>query len=565
MPSIHQWRAALIAGLLIMSASGSGSAQSGEPKAEAEAALSAFWAAREAREWDAAAGFIHPDIVTAIYERALFEARSRARSEKRRKEPPQPTYPDDMPPEVVAWFEKQREGVVEVQRDVVFPEPPPLPEIEGLTPLQYVALELKMLDPRENPGARFEERQFITVDVYNAAAFQEADRRVIGSVPADDSLVHVLYRMDRPTRIGDPFGAPTEPFALGTASLKRTPEGWRIWSGAADLIGSLGSGVAFMLAHDIDPEQVEADLRRRAREKEAGLAAEAIVRELFTAIDDKRWADAAALVDPETLDRFKTHNVRQERQRQDAVTGERRYSPDTPPEVVAWYEQQRASAPRVDPADLLSRQFAGVRSLQELEALPAVEVLARHLQAVDPREQAHREAADHGVALPAEIAVRTERLLNPNRSVLGHAVESDSLVQVVYRANWAPDPMDRLAMAATVRRTEAGWRLWHAPEDPSIFMTSGWFGMMMYAGAAFFLADEEAEFRSAAEMVAEWTAPNGARMRAFVTGYTGGSEPPEALTIETAQPDGTITRLDVPNAHFPTLMRMIAGWPEPQD
>jgi hypothetical protein len=528
--------------------------QTRDPGTDAEAVLRAFWDAYAAQDYDAAVSFIDPDAVRRIYEFQLTNARLAERRrvrEEAREEPPAPRYPSDMPPEVVAWFEqeraRERERARENRREVVFPEFLPLAELEQMSPTAFAARELRLLDPRANSGAALPQYSWTTVDVYHALMHQGAERTLVGSVVASDTLVHVLYSLHAPGK--------AEPWTMQSASMLLTPDGWKIWRGAEDLIGFLGSGIGESLAESafLGPP---------------GYDAQEVVRELFTALDERRWIDATAFIDHRVLQRFRDQAVAAARSERESREQARRsheewYPPDTPPEVRAWLEQQRTTNLEwtADQTSDLSNEFAGIHTIEELESLEPAELFARHLEATDLRTAFDNEVARHGVELPADEAARTARALAARRTVIGAITQSDSVVYVVYRTHRAHLPEARVPVVATVRRTEDGWRLTQAAEDPALFFTAGWAGYQAFSVMHFgFDADDDPQ--SAAELAATWTTREGSEARAFLTGYTGGVEPPEALTIEVTHADGTVTKLEVPASVFPTLMRMITGGPD---
>jgi hypothetical protein len=296
-----------------------------------------------------------------------------------------------------------------------------------------------------------------------------------------------------------------------------------------------------------------------------GAAAEAVVRSAFEAMDAKRWMDAAALVDPDALSRFRDWRIEhvREMERMRSTPPEQRYGPDTPPEVVAWFEEKRAKAEEAERRSgfMLPGEFARVESLEELEALSPKELFARYLEARDPREQFEQARKAAGRELPGAVVKQADAAVQAQRTVIGSTVENDSTVYVVYRTRLGNRPWeepDRIAVT-TVRRTPQGWRMRTGAHDEGLFSNS--FGF-----AVSFPAEEDvrAHLEELAKTVVEWSPEGGGTGRLSLSGYTGGTQPPKALAVEVTRPDGTRQRIEIPSAVFPDLALILMAWPEGQ-
>jgi hypothetical protein len=209
--------------------------------------------------------------------------------------------------------------------------------------------------------------------------------------------------------------------------------------------------------------------------------AEAVVRSAFEAMDEKRWQDAAALIDPETLDRFRTAKIdsARARARYYSEPAAQCYDRAMPPEVVAWFEEQRMrqeEAQRRAGASCLD-DFARTASLEELEALDPTELFARYLEARDPREQFERMASVTGTEMSPEVAEEARLVMRTRRAVIGSTTEDDSTVHVVYRTHGFGEGDDEpgQVMVLTARRTPQGWRIHSGAQDPQLFSELGWF------------------------------------------------------------------------------------------
>jgi hypothetical protein len=168
-----------------------------------------------------------------------------------------------------------------------------------------------------------------------------------------------------------------------------------------------------------------------------------VVQEYFVAIDDRRWSDAVAVLDPEQLGPARENML--------GV-------------LVGWIQQRdelrrmrrrRRSSGGLTPlsfdgtlAEALSRfgdtplpAIPGVRTLRDLAALPTPEFTARLLEASDLRsEEGFRRMAE-----------------SSTRRILGAVAESDSVAHVLYRSE-GPDVRNddpyHVEVVATVRRGE---------------------------------------------------------------------------------------------------------------
>ena len=112
---------------------------------------------------------------------------------------------------------------------------------------------------------------------------------------------------------------------------------------------------------------------------------EGVARAFLAALDAGRWPEAAALVDPETAERFRAQQIK-------LLRLEERI-PDEPASTETVFA--RATA------------LLGVRSADEAEALPATELLARFADSLHPASVLRR-AHDGGGHSGTETA-RTSR------------------------------------------------------------------------------------------------------------------------------------------------------------
>jgi hypothetical protein len=174
-----------------------------------------------------------------------------------------------------------------------------------------------------------------------------------------------------------------------------------------------------------------------------------VVQRAFDAIEAMRWRDVAPLLHPDALRRFRATQLDHARSSERIQTSAHR-DPEMPEAVAEWFEQQRQQR-EAEYGSTLELQFPGIKSAAELESLSTEEMLARWLQASDPREMFRRELQKKGAAAPE---VPMEELPHDTREIVGSVVENDSTVQVLYRTRTSLDtPSDNEARmaVATVR------------------------------------------------------------------------------------------------------------------
>lgn len=204
-------------------------AQEGSPTAAAEAVVRTVFEELDARRWSTAAALVHPATLERFRARQLQNARS---WERYQNEPQR--YDPEMPPEVVAWFEKRRQELEEhwgTPAHYAFARVASIEELEALSAEELFVRHLQWLDPREqldrglavdgSPALPEEETREMVEEL-------RPQRTVVGAVLEDDSTVHVVYRTRIRGAPGRHGGSPA------VVTVRRTPEGWRLWTGSAD-------------------------------------------------------------------------------------------------------------------------------------------------------------------------------------------------------------------------------------------------------------------------------------------------------------------------------------------
>ena len=116
-----------------------------------------------------------------------------------------------------------------------------------------------------------------------------------------------------------------------------------------------------------------------------------VVARYFEHLVAEEWTEAARLLDPVFLKRFRESDAPHNSRPAQPITVEahlERY-PDMPREVAEYFVRQHSMLPPRRIADY----FAGIESQEELDRLGDVELFARYLEAVDPSARYRRYLA----------------------------------------------------------------------------------------------------------------------------------------------------------------------------
>ena len=122
-----------------------------------------------------------------------------------------------------------------------------------------------------------------------------------------------------------------------------------------------------------------------------------VVARYFEHLAAEEWTEAARLLDPVFLKRFRESEAPHVRPPQ-PITVETylERDPDLPREVAEYWVRQHA----MHPPRRLADYFAGVESEEELDRLGDAELFARHLEAVDPAARYRRYLATLAAQFP---------------------------------------------------------------------------------------------------------------------------------------------------------------------
>lgn len=194
----------------------------------------------------------------------------------------------------------------------------------------------------------------------------------------------------------------------------------------------------------------------------------AIVTAFLGHIREARWTEAAGCFTPEFRIWFKENEMpglADPGWQPVTVEDHLRRDPEMP-RAMAEYLVRRASAPPRAPA--LGNQFAGVSSVDELHEMPALNVLARRLEATDPRTVYRRYLERVRERHPAyEEQLRSRKLgsgLWDRLSVVASAVAGRRGYAIVARTD-VDDPPERAIVpppyGVTLLAADGSWGIAH--------------------------------------------------------------------------------------------------------
>lgn len=218
-----------------------------DARAAADVVRDAF-AALDEQRWGDVAPLMHPEALQRF--RAAQVAMARA-NQRHFTEPAAGPSAPGMPEEVARWFREQ--ALRHAERT-----PPPLrrefgvatlAELEALPADEMFTRWLRARDPREGVRQAAEAAGKRVPEDPAAWAPLRERREVVGAVEEGDSTVHVVYR----TGLGAP-PADSGPGQLGVATVRRSPQGWRLWSAGRDH-GFLGDD--FVFSWTLDEEEAK--------------------------------------------------------------------------------------------------------------------------------------------------------------------------------------------------------------------------------------------------------------------------------------------------------------------
>jgi hypothetical protein len=308
---------------------------------------------------------------------------------------------------------------------------------------------------------------------------------------------------------------------------------------------------------------------------QAGAATpDAAARSFFAALESGRWMDAARMVHPDALTRFREDKLTSVRSALDpasrcdlTVDELLRHDPKMPRAVAEYQVQQASQNTRTHLRYEL--ETAGVASLEEFERLGPEEAFARFLAANDERRQLQRalqgRADSVTGALISRMAPRTVRTLIGSVP----AAQDAETAYAVYSVSHGGGRMGlgghgRVSVVA-LRRDGAAWKL-----DPGEAM-----GHELFGGGSFAVSIEPngsmPDFAALAARPAVWPETGTPRLRVRMEGAGADplKQPPKTLILERLAANGTVSaRVDVPAEAWRTLSSMFEMFmlmiPEPE-
>jgi hypothetical protein len=162
---------------------------------------------------------------------------------------------------------------------------------------------------------------------------------------------------------------------------------------------------------------------------------EEVARAFLAALDAGRWPEAAALVDPETAERFRAQQI--------GLLRLEERMPEAPASAETVFA--RATA------------LLGVQSADEAEALPATELLARFAESLHPAGVLRRAYGSGGRSVTETTPPRL------TRTIVGCTKSDGGTARVEYRTDWQQGETRSDFMGGvhvlTVIHTPAGWRV----------------------------------------------------------------------------------------------------------
>ncbi len=279
---------------------------------------------------------------------------------------------------------------------------------------------------------------------------------------------------------------------------------------------------------------------------------DAAARSFFAALESGRWMDAARMVHPDALARFRDRKLMMLRSATDPAA-ERTITVDEllrhdprMPRAVAEYQVQEAGR-TMDTYLRHALESAGVTSVAEFERMGPEDAFARYLAANDEGRQMRR--ALRGKADSAMGALVSRMTPRPVRTLIGSvpaaqgAETAYAVYSVSHRGGLVPMTGPERVSVVGVRRDGAAWKL-----DPGEPLAHELFG----GGSLSVMIEPEGSMPDIAALAARpavWPEEGTPRLRVRMEG--AGADPlkeaPKTLVVERLAADGSVAaRVDVP-------------------
>jgi hypothetical protein len=220
----------------------------------AERVAGEAFAALDAMRFDRAAELVHPRFLAVFHATQLQQARHMERLQARG---PEPRREPGMPPEVAAWLEEQQRLHLTHQGgwlEMSFAGVGTLQELESLGAREMLARWLRAHDPRYQIARQAELRGTELPEDACPERILSVRRTIVGSVVEDDSTAQVVYRR----AVTD-----LQREEVAVLTLRRAPEGWRLWDFGSDhgILGSFSFGFALSEEEERAAFRLEAGTR----------------------------------------------------------------------------------------------------------------------------------------------------------------------------------------------------------------------------------------------------------------------------------------------------------------
>jgi len=226
-----------------------------------------------------------------------------------------------------------------------------------------------------------------------------------------------------------------------------------------------------------------------------------VVRAFFKAEDDRRWLDAARILDLKSFEGIRRELIEGVRHRPDfrgpTVESLMRMDPDMPRavaefQVAEWQKHMREY-------DLIAQDFARVPSVDSLAALSVEEAAARWLEARGPewrteiswRDSRNRRAMNcSGLPDSAARALQIRSSREPRAVIRGATSDSGSVsyvvIDAVYPRYASADTVEEghgpLPRAIRLRKIAGVWRIEPAADLPNANGMGGMYAMAVACG-----------------------------------------------------------------------------------
>ena len=208
------------------------------------------------------------------------------------------------------------------------------------------------------------------------------------------------------------------------------------------------------------------------------VSATEVVQAAITAMEGEHWADVAALVRPEALQKHRDSQLRwlvQSEQRGPRTPADlHAEQPWIAPEVAAFYAAQDLKH-ATDGLAVMRAQW-GVTSFRELEPLSPADFFARYLAASTPAAKLRAAlATSHRPPADAESAAQAAKSATGRRwVVLGEVAEATGAAHVVYRERWGDAESPGGGGAVKVTTLDYVDGRWWLRADDALLSEQGW-------------------------------------------------------------------------------------------